>query len=353
MDNLYDYENQAQEQDLADLIKERRKRRLDLESATQEANQGGAIMDALLGMGTSITSALSGGNAQQDVARVIGARNNATDKGLKAKALELDSTDITQLGKLAEMRRKDAQSKRTLEFVNKKLEKGSEEKAEDRELKKTLKNVEAGQKEAAANEKQNQEMDKRVLKLSDKLAPAQTKVQAFKDIDEIIGKPLEQYDPNKDDLPGVSIPGIGRVSAFNADARRFQGAADKIFNVELRDRSGAAVTNQEMERLKNEFNSGKFNSEADIVLGLSKYKRALAQELKNREAAFGGSEGPVVQKYRMQGGTTSSDLGVDPRGSLPNWSKAGQQQAAPAQSPVAPGSMTSERLQYLKQKYGR
>lgn len=149
-------------------------------------------------------------------------------------------------------------------------------------------------KDLADKTKLTDNMDKQVQKLSDDLEPLQDVANSILRVEEVLGSKLEDFDTSnglklkgKDvDLPGASLPGIGRVNWHSSDARILQGAADAVFNKELKTRSGASVTSNELERLRNEFNAGKFNTEEELIRGLRDYKKALANALQNREAGF-------------------------------------------------------------------
>jgi len=163
--------------------------------------------------------------------------------------------------------------------------------------------------------------DKDIQKLSKDVAGVQDMTNALDEIETTLGGKLEEFTTEgglkkggKDvDLPGVSVPGIGRVSAYSDKAQQLQGAASKVFNTVLKDRSGAAVSNTELERLKTEFGEGKYNTEAQMVGALQRYKRAVNTELKNREAAY---RPEVVEKYTEQGGRTSKTEGIKPNTSV-------------------------------------
>lgn len=191
--------------------------------------------------------------------------------------------------------------------------------ASNRELKTT---IDAATKAAAAERDTNS----RTEKLADVTSVIQGGLQAVDNIDTIIqtltGKKdfkVDNYNPQtgkyKDaadksadiDLPGMSVPGLGRITALSGDARQLNQALSSVFNTVLRDRSGAAVTNPEMERLKAEFGSGSWNTEADLLNGLQQYKKSLSMELKNREAGFSPK---VIDRYEQQGGTTSNTRGA-------------------------------------------
>lgn len=107
------------------------------------------------------------------------------------------------------------------------------------------------------------------------------------------------------DLPGASVPFVGRVSGYDPDARTLQSRIAKVFNVELKDRSGAAVTDSELERLKTEFAAGKFNSEAEMLTALRDYKQAARAALANAEARYPPE---AVKEFGERGGFTSAGV---------------------------------------------
>jgi hypothetical protein len=73
------------------------------------------------------------------------------------------------------------------------------------------------------------------------------------------------------------------------DARQ---AVQKLFNITLKDRSGAAVTNQELERLKQEFATGLWKTPEQLINGITK-ARAIIQ---NHYAAVASGFGPETLK---------------------------------------------------------
>lgn len=107
------------------------------------------------------------------------------------------------------------------------------------------------------------------------------------------------------DLPGVSVPGIGRVSAYSGEARDFRSAFQNIFNQILKIRSGAAVTDPEFIRLQREYAEGRFNAEPEMVNALQRLKRVQKRSFKNTESAF---KPEVVDSYRQAGGQTYEDV---------------------------------------------
>ena len=185
----------------------------------------------------------------------------------------------------------------------------------------------------AKTDKRNDLVDKSVVKASEKLAPMQELNNSIKSVEDQLGFNLDSYSPTKDkvngksvDLPGVSVPGIGRVSGYSSDARALQSSVAAVFNKELKDRSGAAITNNEMERLKLEFGAGKYNNESEMLSALKRYKGLAITEMQNREAGFSA---PIIDEYKRRGGQTSGDFkqnevkktSSESTGNKPSWAK--------------------------------
>jgi hypothetical protein len=175
--------------------------------------------------------------------------------------------------------------------------------------------------EMAYKKQVNDEKD--IQKFGDKVAGFSQAVTTLGDIENKMGFSLDKVDPEalnkgmvkvqapdgkkvKVDLPGVSVPLLGRVSAYSSEAKGLQQDMDKLFNTELKDRSGAAVTTNELERLRKEWGQGKYQTEEDMVRAAVNYKRALHDALKAQEARF---RGDVVSGYKGRGGLTSDYLG--------------------------------------------
>lgn len=156
--------------------------------------------------------------------------------------------------------------------------------------------------------RQEQVIEKDVQKLADKVEPFQRLAGSISAVEDKLGFSLDDAETTENsltvkgekvDLPGKSIPLIGRVSAYSPKATDLQSAIAKVFNVELKDRSGAAVTTPELERLKEEFGSGRYNTEAQLIGALKRYKAEAQKALKNKEAAF---KPEVRAVYQERGG---------------------------------------------------
>jgi len=173
----------------------------------------------------------------------------------------------------------------------------------------TKKEVVAAKGSGPANDEKSQQ------KLSKELQSPQVLDSALRDIEEKLGGPLSSFTFGKNgellqggkerDLPGVNLPGIGNLSFYSGDARELDGAMSAVFNMTLKDRSGAAVTDNELDRLKKEFNDGRYNTEPQKVKALQAYQRRVQEVMANREAGYNED---VVNEYSDRGGRTSRDV---------------------------------------------
>lgn len=83
--------------------------------------------------------------------------------------------------------------------------------------------------------------------------------------------------------PKSSIPDFA-VGKEITDARQ---SVQKLFNITLKDRSGAAVTTQELERLKSEFGQGLFKTPAQLRNAVTKARTIVENHYKGIAAGFG------------------------------------------------------------------
>jgi hypothetical protein len=64
-------------------------------------------------------------------------------------------------------------------------------------------------------------------------------------------------------------------------------AVNKLFNITLKNRSGAAVTNQELERLKNEFATGLWKTKEAFANGVEQARKIISDHYRGIAAGFG------------------------------------------------------------------
>jgi hypothetical protein len=99
--------------------------------------------------------------------------------------------------------------------------------------------------------------------------------------------------------PGIAekLTGIGSLqpdAITDPDIREARQALDKLFNIELKNRSGAAVTEQELKRLKDEYGRGVFKT-PDQIIGAARKARMIVEAHAQALAAGYGPE--VLQAY--------------------------------------------------------
>lgn len=127
---------------------------------------------------------------------------------------------------------------------------------------------------------------------------AQQKYEHLNKVLSKYGATLENFDPKKVNLPGISLPFVGRVGA-GEQFGELKSAVGAILSQELYDRSGKAVTEQELERMKEDFNMGKFNTEEQLIKAARRYK-VIENKLKNNVVA--GFHPDVVSTFKSRGG---------------------------------------------------
>jgi len=105
---------------------------------------------------------------------------------------------------------------------------------------------------------------------------------------------------------GKDIPGYGPLAgalpnfALTEEGKRMRQGIAQLFNIELKTRSGVAVTDPELERLKIEFGQGTwFTNENQLRTGLRQYIDRLSEIARNVDAGF---DSRIKDKYSEEGG---------------------------------------------------
>lgn len=283
---------------------DRTKKFLDLQNLLQQRR--GALSQRQL---SGLQSMLS----QQSAADRLKAQQGAQDARFQ-QAQELQKQRAEAAQKIAEQKF-EQEAKRSEEYLrhNQAMEKIAAEGIKARQEQASANQTRADERQKAGlADKQDQRTESNLIKFESKAIDAVPLVENLNVVEGILGAPLEQFDPKtgtmngkKIDLPGKSVPGIGRVFLPGSEGERLQTAFSNIFNTTLKERSGAAVTDQELNRLKNEFAQGKFNTEEKMVDALQRYKTILRKRLRQHEAAFSPE---VRDRFKTQGGMLADDL---------------------------------------------
>ena len=114
--------------------------------------------------------------------------------------------------------------------------------------------------------------------------------------------------------PKSLIPDI----AVSAEAREARQDVAKLFNITLKDRSGAAVTNQELQRLKTEFGTGVIKTPEQLIDAIKKAKAIVQRHYQAISASYGK---PVLDAYNENleslGGSAFVNPGVSSKPRAP------------------------------------
>lgn len=148
--------------------------------------------------------------------------------------------------------------------------------------------------------------DKRREQLGEKSVTFAAMVKAFNDLDKSIGGIY-----GNGEIPGLSNKILGKGwSAFNRFVESPEGSAIRIplytlINKVLKRESGAAVSEQEFERIKNQLGVNLLDSEQAFRLGVRMMLEQERDAQKQLEAGFGRE---AVEALKTEGGLTSGDL---------------------------------------------
>lgn len=111
--------------------------------------------------------------------------------------------------------------------------------------------------------------------------------------------------------PAGKLPGYGRVegllpnAALPQDAQTLRQAVAQLANINLKQRSGAAVTAQEYDRFKTELGNSTFVPEERLRQGITQMRALVEAQKKN---AVGGVSDDALASYEANGGMPLSQL---------------------------------------------
>jgi len=268
----------------------------------------------------ALVGALGGAGALTGAAEG-GAQLAARERGLEDQALKQYQAE--RLKKLADLApsatQKDFAAYKAMSPEDQALYGNFKEAGQDQMLKLLNYNLgrdrltqSANDRQAQREQNQSQFTDRSIERLQGKLGNSQDAVNTLGEVKTQMGFDPQDYDPatntangKKVDLPGVSGLGLGRISFYSGKARELENTAQKLFNIQIKDRSGAAVTSNEMERLKDEWSRGKFNDESELIKAMARYERALQEAMRNQEAGFSPE---FVSELANRGGVTSKSI---------------------------------------------
>lgn len=160
-------------------------------------------------------------------------------------------------------------------------------------------------KKAQAEEKDARKKDilnKKVEKYSDKLHKSKIP-QLTTMMGEVSGL-MSKYDDLPGQGKGKNLPDfyyegkrmLGDEEA--GDAIKLRASLQSLFNTKLAERSGAAVTAQELKRLQGEYNAGRLNSDASVRDAMERLRKAMAKDVKNIRTGMGPDVARIYEEER-------------------------------------------------------
>ena len=160
-------------------------------------------------------------------------------------------------------------------------------------------NLELKKAQAAEKAQRKQQI---IAKQAEKYSANQTKqgiVDAYNSLQEI-----ERIVSKQKDIPGFGQTGYVPDLLISQDGEDLRASMKGLFNIVLKDRSGAAVTDTELKRLQDEFENKGYKSDVAMRRFLDKYRRRLSEVIRNINA---GTPDEVEQAYVQGGGRNYSD----------------------------------------------
>jgi hypothetical protein len=306
---------------------------------------GRALALGFSGLGDAITNSFGNGGAKylsstQDIfksadERALKQKENAANR--EAKRFSLYQTLADKRDKLKQdldQKEKDREAKRELASIASeernntaeqnrqnqlaiaKLMSGGRE--ENRAFQHQMQQDRQNLRQQAFEDKQKEELNNRTERYGKDLASFSDPALIINNLEkENLGFPLDSVDYDKlkkgeivvdgkkQDLPGISLPFAGRVSAFNGDARALDQTLQKLLNTQIKDRAGTAVSSNELERIKKEYGQGMYNSEADLLRAAIDYKKGLSQLYKTQQAKY---DEDTKKSFKERGGPQYDDV---------------------------------------------
>lgn len=152
--------------------------------------------------------------------------------------------------------------------------------------------------------------EQRKIKREDKREAKEEKEETRKLSSQILGSGLQTawvtmkeiekaMPPVGQDIPGFGATGFVPMFALSKEGKKLRTAFQNLLNVTLKDRSGAAVTPPEFERLKVELGNFAGATDEDFRNGIRRAKKALEETTK---AILAGYPPEAYEKYKEQGG---------------------------------------------------
>ena len=179
--------------------------------------------------------------------------------------------------------------------------------------------------------KQTEALDKKVNAFSTQLD--KTNVPQFESLLSDIEADIARY---KQDIPGYGQTGNFPQFLLSREGQMLRQKIAQLQNLTLKDRSGAAVTNQELQRLLGELGTGVLSTDDQLRSGLTNVRRNLDAVKRNVVA---GVDDATLREYEARGGMPlqrgAQAPAAKPAGSAPDQASALQELRRRAQSDPA------------------
>jgi hypothetical protein len=176
-------------------------------------------------------------------------------------------------------------------------------------------------------ERKAQATERKVTKFSAELD--KSNVPAFESALANVESLIKRYQ----DLPGFGF-GVGGLPDFlvTKEGQELRQAVQALANIVIKDRSGAAVTNQELKRFLKEIGSGALRNDQQLRTGLENLRRSF-DEIKRNVVA--GVDDETLNLYEQQGGMAFDRSKRSTGQSAPS----APAQSAPKRAAPKPGEM--------------
>lgn len=243
------------------------------------------VAQALPGIGKQLGEALMASAARK--------RQEAQISGI-SKATGIDLAGITDPAIASSIAKSTADNRSEEARAREALEARKAAAAESAEMRRMMAESLMESREANRRQKEEQFQDKQVNSYS-----ANLEKSGIPNAVSVGERVLNLLPERGQDVPGYGATGMNPEFMLTRPGKDMRQAASQLFNIELRNRSGAAVTDPELNRLKQEFGQGNFATDESLITGINQYITRLKEVARNIDA---GVDGGVRSEYVNRGG---------------------------------------------------
>lgn len=130
-------------------------------------------------------------------------------------------------------------------------------------------------------------------------------INAFNQVEALLGQPLQTGLKGQKDVPGVTLPILGSITSYSPEAKQLDSAIGAITNEISRTNFGASQSAGELKRLARELSTGRFNTEAERMDALARMKNLYAQALQDTQVKYPQE---ARDTYKAQGGMIGAEI---------------------------------------------